>query len=123
MKLLYAQYRELQAFAQFGSDLDDDTKRRLAQGERIVEILKQGRNEPMPVEQQVVIIYAVVNDLLRSIPLNRIKEFEKDFLESVVANHSEITDEIRDTGKLTEENEERIRAVIAEYTQRFAEEG
>lgn len=123
LKLLYAQYRELQAFAQFGSDLDDDTKRRLAQGERIVEILKQGRNEPMPVEQQVVIIYAVVNDLLRSIPLNRIKEFEKEFLESVIANHSEITDEIKDTGKLTEENEERIRAVIAEYTQRFAEEG
>ncbi len=123
LKLLYAQYRELQAFAQFGSDLDDDTKRRLAQGERIVEILKQGRNEPMPVEQQVVIIYAVVNDLLRSIPLNRIKEFEKDFLESVVTNHSEITDEIKETGKLSEENEARIKEVVAEYTQRFAEEG
>lgn len=65
MKLLYSQYRELQSFSQFGSDLDKDTKERLAQGERIVEVLKQGKTSPLDVEKQVVIIYAVVNNYLK----------------------------------------------------------
>ena len=76
LKLIYSQYRELQSFAQFGSDLDADTKARLAKGERIVEILKQPQNSPLPVEKQVAIIYAVVNDLLADVPVERIHEFE-----------------------------------------------
>ena len=75
LKLIYSQYRELQSFAQFGSDLDADTKARLAKGERIVEILKQPQNSPLPVEKQVAIIYAVVNDLLADVPVERIHEF------------------------------------------------
>ncbi len=76
LKLLYSQYRELQGFAQFGSDLDADTKSRLEMGKRIVEVLKQNRNSPVAVELQVAIIYAVVNDLLSDIPVERIAEFE-----------------------------------------------
>ncbi len=119
LKLAYAQYRELQSFAQFGSDLDDDTKRRLAQGERIVEILKQGRNEPMSVEQQVVIIYAVVNDLLRNVPVSRIKAFEKQLLEFISLNHSEIIEEIKNSGILSDENANRIKDVVLEYASNF----
>ena len=77
LKLLYSQYRELQAFSQFGSDLDADTKARLALGERIVEVLKQDRNAPVPVGCQVVIIYAVTHGFLDDIPVNKIKEYEK----------------------------------------------
>ncbi len=121
LKLAYAQYRELQSFAQFGSDLDDDTKRRLAQGERIVEVLKQGRNEPMPVEQQVVIIYAVVHDLLRNIPVSRIKTFEKQLLEFISVNHSEITEEIKNSGILSDENANRIKDVVLEYSSNFTD--
>jgi F-type H+-transporting ATPase subunit alpha len=79
---MYSQYRELASFAQFGSDLDEDTKARLAQGERIVEILKQGRNKPVQVELQVVIIYACVNDYLKDIPVQRVSEFETFALSS-----------------------------------------
>ena len=78
LKLLYSQYRELQSFSQFGSDLDKDTKERLAQGERIVEVLKQGKTSPLDVEKQVVIIYAVVNNYLKNIRVEDIAEFEKD---------------------------------------------
>jgi F-type H+/Na+-transporting ATPase subunit alpha len=121
LKLAYAQYRELQSFAQFGSDLDDDTKRRLAQGERIVEVLKQGRNEPMSVEQQVVIIYAVVHDLLRNIPVSRVKTFEKQLLEFISVNHSEITEEIKNSGILSDENANRIKEVVLEYSSNFTD--
>ncbi len=76
LKLLYSQYRELQSFAQFGSDLDADTKARLALGERIVEVLKQGRNAPVPVGCQVAIIYAVIHGYLDKVPVNRVKEYE-----------------------------------------------
>ena len=77
LKLLYSQYRELQAFAQFGSDLDADTKARLALGDRIVEVLKQGRNSPVRVGCQVAIVYAVINGYLNDIPVKQVKEYEK----------------------------------------------
>ncbi|MBO5649665.1 MAG: F0F1 ATP synthase subunit alpha, partial [Clostridia bacterium] len=78
LKLLYSQYRELQSFAQFGSDLDADTKTRLEQGARIVEVLKQDRNAPLPVELQIIIIYAVTNNLLAQIPVDQIRRFERE---------------------------------------------
>jgi F-type H+-transporting ATPase subunit alpha len=78
LKLEYSQYRELQAFAQFGSDLDKDTKARLAKGERIVEVLKQGQASPLAVEKQVVIIYAVINDYLVDIPVNKVADYESE---------------------------------------------
>ncbi|MBR2387511.1 MAG: F0F1 ATP synthase subunit alpha [Clostridia bacterium] len=98
LKLLYSQYRELQAFAQFGSDLDADTKARLALGERIVEVLKQGRNSPIRVGCQVAIVYAVINGYLNDTPVSKVKEYERklyellenkysDFLERVEANY------------------------------------
>lgn len=83
LKLLYSQYRELQAFSQFGSDLDKDTKERLAQGERIVEVLKQGRNSPLSVEHQVIIIYAVINNYLKKIAVSDVSEFEKDLFDHI----------------------------------------
>ena len=115
LKLIYSQYRELQSFAQFGSDLDADTKARLAQGERIVEILKQGRNTPMPVERQVVILFAVVNDLLADIEVSDIQTFQNDFLEYVGNTHQEIFDAILSSGELSDENESKIRAALEEY--------
>ena len=75
-KLLYSQYRELQSFAQFGSDLDADTKARLALGERIVEVLKQGKNAPVRVGCQVAIVYAVINGYLNEIPVKEVKDYE-----------------------------------------------
>ena len=83
LKLLYSQYKELAAFSQFGSDLDEDTKKRLAQGERIVEVLKQGEHQPLKVENQVMIIHAVTNDLLSDIPVNNISRFETELFEYI----------------------------------------
>ncbi len=97
LKLAYSQYRELQAFSQFGSDLDADTKARLAQGERIVEVLKQPQNSPITVEKQVVIIFAVVNKYLIDIPVNQIAEFQNELFDYLEANNSDILDSIRET--------------------------
>ncbi len=119
LKLLYSQYRELQSFSQFGSDLDSDTKARLAQGERIVEILKQDRNSPVPVELQVVIIYAVVNNLLKDIAVEDIRRFEAGLFEYVTLNCPEIIDGIREKGELSAENTERIKAAVAAYKEKF----
>ena len=77
LKLIYSQYRELQSFAQFGSDLDADTKARLEQGARIVEVLKQDQNEPVPVEKQVAILYAVINGVLTDIKTEDVRQYEK----------------------------------------------
>ena len=108
LKLAYSQYRELQSFAQFGSDLDEDTKVRLAQGERIVEVLKQDRNSPVKVELQVVIIYAVINDLLKDIEIKDISEFEKTLFSYIENNEPSITDEISKTGDLSDETAAKI---------------
>ena len=88
LKLLYSQYRELQSFAQFGSDLDADTKARLALGERIVEVLKQGRNSPVPVGCQVAIIYAVIHGYLNDVPVNRVKDYEARLYERLQNEHA-----------------------------------
>lgn len=114
LKLAYSQYRELQAFAQFGSDLDADTKRRLAKGERIVEVLKQGRNKPVRVELQVAIIYAVTNDLLEDIPVNKIRDYEHKLFEYIETRAHDIIDDIAKTGDLTEETEKKLIQAIEE---------
>ncbi len=112
LKLLYSQYRELQSFAQFGSDLDADTKARLEQGERIVEVLKQNRNSPIAVELQVAIIYACVNNLLKEIPLADIKRFEEELFEHLIASHDELLSSIRESGQLSAEGEAELRSAI-----------
>ena len=119
LKLMYSQYRELQSFAQFGSDLDADTKARLAQGARIVEVLKQNRNAPIRTELQVCIIYAVVNDLLSDIPVERISGFEAELFEYLTVQQPAIPDEIRATKQLTKENEAELRRAIEVCKERF----
>lgn len=119
IKLEMAQYRDLQAFAQFGSDLDKETKDRLDQGERMLEILKQPQYSPVAVEYQVIILYTVLNKHLSDIPVDRISEFENEFLKFVENNYPEIGKEIRETTKLSDENIERIKSAIAEFKKNF----
>ena len=121
LKLIYSQYRELQSFAQFGSDLDADTKARLAQGARIVEVLKQGRSTPVPVEKQVAILYAVVNGILTEVEVEDIQIYEEglySFLDSDAAGVSAM-ETIRTTGKLEGETEEKLKTALKDYTDRF----
>ena len=120
LKLEYSQYRELQSFAQFGSDLDKDTKDRLAKGERIVEVLKQDQNSPLEVEEQVVIIYAVINNFLASIPLNKIKAYQKDLIEHIKLNSPEVLESIKNEKVLTPENEEALKAILASFAKDYA---
>ena len=122
LKLLYSQYRELQSFSQFGSDLDQDTKDRLAQGERIVEVLKQSKNSPVDVEKQVVIIYAVVNNYLKSIPVEDIREYEKDLFIHLDEAHPDILASIRDTKELTAENEKALKEVLKDFAEKFVKQ-
>ena len=121
LKLLYSQYRELAGFAQFGSDLDEDTKARLAQGRRIVEVLKQDRNSPVPVELQVAIIYAVVNNLLKDVPVEKIHDFESELFDTLTASYDDLLERIRTTGQLTKEDEDELRDAIAATKERFFE--
>ena len=112
LKLTYSQYRELQSFAQFGSDLDADTKTRLAQGERVVEVLKQDRSSPLDVALQVSILYAVVHNMLMDVPVERISAFENTLFDHLTVQHPEILEDIRKTGELRPENEAALRAAI-----------
>ena len=112
LKLMYSQYRELQSFAQFGSDLDADTKARLEQGARIVEILKQDRNSPIDVELQICIIYAVTHDLLADVPVERIRDYEMSLFEYLRGRRPAILESIRDAKELTKANEEALREAI-----------
>ena len=119
LKLLYSQYRDLQSFAQFGSDLDADTKQRLALGERIVAVLKQKNNSPKEVAQQVCIIYAVTKGYLTSIPVDQIPEFEKRLEEHMENLHSDVLEAIRSTGKLEPETEEALKKALEELVAQF----
>ena len=119
LKLLYSQYRELQSFAQFGSDLGADTKQRLALGERIVAVLKQKNNSPKEVAQQVCIIYAVTKGYLTGIPVEQIPEFEKRLEEHMDNRHSDVLKAIRSTGKLEPETEEALKNALEELVAQF----
>ena len=119
LKLLYSQYRELQSFAQFGSDLDADTKARLAQGERIVEVLKQDRNSPISMEHQVCILYAVTHDLLKDVAVEDVKEYEHGLYAYMDGHAPDVLETIRTSGKLEKETETALAAALAEYTTEF----
>ena len=121
LKLIYSQYRELQSFAQFGSDLDADTKARLAQGERIVEVLKQNRSAPVPVEKQVAILYATIHDYLVNVKVPDVAEYEKslyEYLDNDAAGAA-VMDTIRTTGNLDKDTEEQLKTVLTRYTESF----
>ena len=119
LRLDLSQYRELEAFAQFGSDLDEATRRKLDRGERIVEILKQPQYSPMSVEEQVMILYTVINGFLDDIPVDNISRFEEQYLDYLSSNHPEIGESIRDTGELTDENKEMLDEAVKEFKESF----
>jgi F-type H+-transporting ATPase subunit alpha len=115
LRLDLAQYRELEAFAQFGSELDPATQRQLARGARIVEVLKQPQYRPMPVEQQVMIIYAVTNGFLDDVDVAKIRDWERGFHEFMASSHAGIAEEIRTRKALSDDLGKRLGAAITEY--------
>ncbi|MDD5805018.1 F0F1 ATP synthase subunit alpha [Blautia sp. HCP3S3_H10_1] len=121
LKLIYSQYRELQSFAQFGSDLDADTKARLEQGARIVEVLKQNQNAPVPVEKQVAILYAVTKGILSKVATEDVRSYEAGlytWLDSD-AQGAAAMQEIRSTGALSAETEGKLKSALEQYTENF----
>ena len=120
LKLVYSQYRELQSFAQFGSDLDADTKARLALGERIVAVLKQKNNAPVEVAQQVCILYAATNGYLDAIAVSQVPEFEVRLQEHMENRYPQVLEAIRGTGKLEPETEQSLKTALSELVAQFA---
>ncbi len=114
-----AQYRELASFAQFGSELDDDTREKLAQGERIKEVLKQPQFSPMPVENQVIMIYVVTRKYLLDVPVEDVTRFESEFLEFLEAKYPEVLSGIRQDKVLSDENEESLKKAIGQFKEEF----
>ncbi len=115
-----AQYRELAAFAQFGSDLDATTQRILNRGDRLTELMKQNQYSPLQVEEQVCVIFAGTNGYLDKFPKNRVREFEAEFLRKLHADHADILKSIRDTGKLEKETEDKLKAALDAFAKNFA---
>lgn len=123
LRLELAQFRELEAFAQFGSDLDKATQARLARGQRLTEILKQGERVPMPVEEQVLSIYTAVNGFLDDVPLERIREFEQKFLAHVKNAHKDVLEEMQKEKQLSDELMERLNQIIEDFKKAFMNQG
>jgi len=119
LRLDLAQYRELEAFAQFGSDLDAATQRQLARGARTVEILKQGQYQPLPVEEQIAVIYAVINGYLDQFPVERVREWEGDFLADLRARKADLLGDIRDQKALSAELEGGLKEAINSFNETF----
>jgi F-type H+-transporting ATPase subunit alpha len=122
IKLELAQYRELAAFAQFGSELDKETKATLAHGERLMQILKQPQYKPVPVEQQVMVIYAIVNKSMTDVETKDIPKFEVALLDFLALNYPEIGSSIAELGEMTSENEEKLKKAITEFKASFVVE-
>jgi F-type H+-transporting ATPase subunit alpha len=120
LRLDLAQYRELEAFAQFAAELDTATQNQLARGERMVEVLKQGQYQPLPVENQVMVIFAGTNGLLDEVAVPDIRVWEVGFHDSIRGSHAEIGAAIRDEGMISEKTEKKLRQAIAEYNEVFA---
>ncbi|MCD6034542.1 MAG: synthase subunit alpha [Rickettsiales bacterium] len=120
IKLELAQYREMEAFAQFGSDLDASTQRLLARGQRLTELLKQPQYSPLLVEEQVITIYAGVKGYLDSIDRANINRFEKQFLDNIRSNHPDILESVRNEQKLTDDTEEKLKAALEQFLKVFA---
>ena len=115
LKLDLAQYRELEAFAKFGSDLDKATQRTLAKGAILVELLKQGQYAPVPVERQVVSIYLATNGYMDEVPVVDIKRFEKEVLEFIEVKHNEIFESIKKEKVLSDDVETKVKKVVEEF--------
>jgi F-type H+-transporting ATPase subunit alpha len=117
LRLDLAQYRELEAFSQFGSELDQTTQKQLARGARVVEVLKQPQYQPMPVEQQIMIIFAVTNGFLDDVPVAEIKAWEEGFRDFMSAGHPELGEELRTRKVLSDDLAARLKAAVGEYKQ------
>ena len=120
LRIDLAQYRELAAFAQFGSDLDKATQARLARGERMMEVLKQGQYRPMPVQDQVMVIFTAVNGYLDDLPIERLAKFEEDFLKFIHSIKPEIGKEIAEKGAMSDGLIEQLKAAVLEFKKMFA---
>ncbi len=120
LRLDLAQYHELAAFAQFGTDLDKATRDRLSRGERMMELLKQVQYQPMPVEEQIAVLYVGVNRFLDDVPVEKVGTFEQEFLRFLHGNYADILNDIREKKALDEELEERLKTSIAEFKENFA---
>jgi F-type H+-transporting ATPase subunit alpha len=118
LKLDQAQFRELEAFAKFGSDLDAVTLNVIEKGKRNVEILKQGLNDPFAVENQVAIIYAGTKNLLRNVPVNKVKEFEKDYLQFLSLKHKDVLDALK-AGKFDDNITNVLEAAAKEISAKY----
>ena len=114
-----AQYRELAAFAQFGSELDADTKEKLAQGERIKEVLKQPQYQPMPVEFQVIMIYVVTRKYLLDVDVDKVTRFEKEFFEYIKTNYPEIPASIREKKEISDETDAKLQKAVTAFKEEF----
>lgn len=119
LRIEFAQYKELSVFSQFGSDLDDDTLDRLEHGKRIMEVLKQAQYKPMSIENQVLVFYALSHRHFKDIPVNRVRQFQNDFLKYVNAHHVEIKEEIKRTGEITEEMEKKLDDIIKQVKENY----
>ena len=122
LRLELAQYRELESFAQFGSDLDKDSKKRLEKGKRLVEVLKQDQYSPMAVEKQIVILYAIVKDFLSDIKVMDVRKFEKELLEYMDTHHRELLKKIVDVKSLTDEIKTELENSIVEFKKLFLQD-
>ena len=122
LKLLYSQYRELQSFAQFGSDLDSDTKSRLAMGERIVEILKQNKTSPVSVGCQVAIIFAAINNYLRDVPVEKVAEYESELYKFMETEHDGLLRRIAD-GEYEDSDKSELTNAVKTFTDKFVKLG
>ena len=119
IKLELAQYREMAAFAQFASDLDASTQRLLARGQRLTELLKQGQFSPMPVEEQVVSLYAGTRGFLDSLPVNKVNDFEHQLLDAIRAEGS-ILASIREKREIVKETDDKLKAFLGDFAKKFA---
>jgi F-type H+-transporting ATPase subunit alpha len=120
IKLELAQYREMAAFAQFASDLDAATQRLLARGERLTELLKQGQYSPLPVEEQVVIVFAGVRGYLDTLSVGQVGRFEEGLLNELRASHTDLLSTIRTDGEITNDTEEELKSAIDSFVKSFA---
>jgi len=115
LSLDMAQFRELETFTQFGSDLDRATQRQLERGQRLVEVLKQPQYQPMPAEKQILILYAGTCGYLDELPVERVSDYEKQMLEFMESKHIEILNEIKEKKDISDELEEKIKAALDEF--------
>jgi len=123
LRLELAQYRELEAFAKFGSDLDAATQQQLRRGERLVEVLKQGQYQPLPFEKQIVVIFAATNGFLDQVPVSALKRFEEDYINHLELKYPQVLTEISEKGKISEELEKTMKDILAKFVEAFRYEG